>query len=120
MAQVSELWKDVDSTRLFVGPNDDKVFGCVAESKFNSPTNYHRQNFPVNSEIIEVKNISDQAYLQLATKNGLLGNRGQFSGAHNMITRHRKSPRVAKDFYNLDAPDDAGYQWCQTRGLFVI
>ncbi|KAB8226739.1 phosphatidylserine decarboxylase-domain-containing protein [Aspergillus novoparasiticus] len=75
---------------------------------FLGPINYHRQHAPV--------------YPQVATKNGghLSGDRRLIQNPH-MITRRRE--RLLSDghgFYNLDAPDNAGYQWYQTRGLIVI
>ncbi|OGM44254.1 phosphatidylserine decarboxylase [Aspergillus bombycis] len=82
---------------------------------FLGPTDYHRQHAPVSGEIIEVTNIQDQVYLQVATKNGhLSGDRRLVRNPH-MITRRREKLKGGDDFYDLNAPDNAGYQWCQTR-----
>ncbi|KAE8369287.1 phosphatidylserine decarboxylase-domain-containing protein [Aspergillus caelatus] len=87
---------------------------------FLGPTDYHRQHAPVSGEVIEVRNIQDQVYLQVANKKGhLSGDRGLVRAPH-MITKRREKLKGGHNFYDLDAPDDAGYQWCQTRGLVVI
>ncbi|KAE8167436.1 phosphatidylserine decarboxylase-domain-containing protein [Aspergillus tamarii] len=87
---------------------------------FLGPTDYHRQHAPVSGEVIEVKNIQDQVYLQVATKKGhLSGDRGLVRDPH-MIKKRKEILKDGHNFYDLDAPDDAGYQWCQTRGLIVI
>ncbi|KAE8395594.1 phosphatidylserine decarboxylase-domain-containing protein [Aspergillus alliaceus] len=87
---------------------------------FLGPADYHRQHAPVSGEVIEVKNIQDQVYLQVATENGhLSGDRRLVRNPH-MCSKRRERLEGDQDFYDLDAPDDAGYQWCQTRGLVVI
>ncbi|EIT75611.1 hypothetical protein AO1008_08470 [Aspergillus oryzae 100-8] len=89
---------------------------------FLGPTDYHRQHAPVSGEIIEVKNIQDQVYLQVATKNGghLSGDRRLIRNPHMITRRRERLLSGGHGYYNLDAPDNAGYQWCQTRGLVVI
>jgi phosphatidylserine decarboxylase len=86
---------------------------------FLGPGDYHRQHAPVSGKVIEVKNIQDQVYLQVDTKNGhLTGDRRLVRDPH-MVSKHSQL-KGDKSFYDLDAPDDAGYQWCQARGLVVI
>ncbi|KAE8141665.1 phosphatidylserine decarboxylase-domain-containing protein [Aspergillus pseudotamarii] len=128
-------WQDIDSARPLAEPNDDKVIVSVTDSMFDGnwdivkgvewpiqkllqttaidyhhgmfmhvflgSTDYHRQHAPVSGDVIEVKNIQDQVFLQVATK------KGHPSGDRGLL-------------YDLDAPDYAGCQWCQTRGLVVI
>ncbi|OJJ58352.1 hypothetical protein ASPSYDRAFT_90525 [Aspergillus sydowii CBS 593.65] len=52
-----------------------------------------------------------QSYLGLAADRGLTREVTEISRRH-----HKKKV----EFRSLDAPDDAGYQWCQTRGLIII
>ncbi|KAF7596943.1 hypothetical protein BBP40_011989 [Aspergillus hancockii] len=58
---------------------------------------YHRQHAPVSGTVVVARVVQNQVYLQVEKKKGRQG--------------------VKK---KLDAPDEAGYQWCQTRGLIVI
>ncbi|RAH74948.1 phosphatidylserine decarboxylase [Aspergillus aculeatinus CBS 121060] len=84
------------------------------------PADYHRQHAPVSGRIVQVRNIQDQVYLQIAKKKegrGLRPDRGLRRDAKEEVRRDRmpcKGPRI------LDAPDNAGCQWCQTRGVIVI
>ncbi|RAH47308.1 phosphatidylserine decarboxylase [Aspergillus brunneoviolaceus CBS 621.78] len=84
------------------------------------PADYHRQHAPVSGRILQVRNIQDQVYLQIAKKKegrGLRPDRGLRRDAKEEVRRDRmpcKGPRI------LDAPDNAGCQWCQTRGVIVI
>ncbi|KAL5003368.1 phosphatidylserine decarboxylase-domain-containing protein [Aspergillus recurvatus] len=87
---------------------------------FLSPHDYHRQHAPVSGKVIEVKNIQDQVYLQVAKKQSgthLAADRGLTRQAGEISRRHHKR---MNELRSLDAPDDAGYQWCQTRGLIMI
>ncbi|PLB46202.1 putative phosphatidylserine decarboxylase [Aspergillus steynii IBT 23096] len=86
---------------------------------FLGPTDYHRQHAPVTGEVIEVRNIQDQVYLQVAKKKGggLRGDRGL---TRDLAELQKREAKPGKQFFALDAPDDAGYQWCQTRGLIII
>ncbi|PGH20112.1 hypothetical protein AJ80_03680 [Polytolypa hystricis UAMH7299] len=82
---------------------------------FLSPTDYHRQHAPVSGKVIEARVIQNQVYLQVEKKkdeNGLCADRA--------IARPRHEIDRRGELYKLDAPDEAGYQWCQTRGLIVI
>ncbi|EAW07091.1 phosphatidylserine decarboxylase [Aspergillus clavatus NRRL 1] len=87
---------------------------------FLSPTDYHRQHAPVSGKVIEVRNIQDQVYLQVSKKAegpGIGGSRGLVRAPADI---HHRKKHHRNEFYDLDAPDEAGYQWCQTRGLIVI
>lgn len=73
---------------------------------FLSPSDYHRQHAPVDGVVREARVIHSQNYLQVVVdppapeeKNG-----------RSRLVPHR----------NLDAPDNAGYQFAQTRGLIVL
>ncbi|KAF7161350.1 hypothetical protein CNMCM5623_006964 [Aspergillus felis] len=80
---------------------------------FLGPSDYHRQHAPVSGEVIEVRNIQDQVYLQVAKKP-----EGGIGGSRGLIRKSADLQRRAG--FRVEAPDEAGYQWCQTRGLIVI
>ncbi|KAI0594682.1 putative phosphatidylserine decarboxylase [Biscogniauxia sp. FL1348] len=81
---------------------------------FLSPADYHRQHAPVSGTVVEARVIQEQVYLQV-TKDpdrlGLIPDRGLL---------FKKKPKDDKNQKKLNAPDEAGYQWLQTRGLIVI
>ncbi|KAL2827783.1 phosphatidylserine decarboxylase-domain-containing protein [Aspergillus cavernicola] len=88
---------------------------------FLSPHDYHRQHAPVSGKVIRVDNIQDQVYLQVMKKrdgSGLAPGRGIIRDPQEVA----RKANLARDgeYRRLDAPDDAGYQWCQTRGLIEI
>ncbi|KAJ5193478.1 hypothetical protein N7449_009620 [Penicillium cf. viridicatum] len=107
---------------------------------FLGPTDYHRQHAPVSGEVIEARVIQNQVYLQVAknTATGKIYADRAMVRAPAEVRRRRGvrvqyesegeggeggedvSPRASNKNEDLDAPDDAGYQWCQTRGLIVI
>jgi len=69
---------------------------------FLSPTDYHRQHAPVGGRVVEARVIPGQVYLEVvAIPDG--------QGGHSLHPRR-----------NLDAPDNAGYQFAQARGLIVL
>ncbi|KAJ5259465.1 hypothetical protein N7478_012446 [Penicillium angulare] len=106
---------------------------------FLGPTDYHRQHSPVSGEVIEARVIQNQVYLQVATNTTT----GKLYADRAMVrapaeVQRRRGVRVEYESdgqggdgdsevggdqalkEDLDAPDDPGYQWCQTRGLVVI
>ena len=110
---------------------------------FLGPADYHRQHAPVSGKVIEARVIQNQVYLQVAKNSAT----GKIYADRAMVrasteVERRKGVRVeyqsegegvdiegndaGKEDSNditpvdLDAPDDPGYQWCQTRGLVVI
>ncbi|KAI1086098.1 putative phosphatidylserine decarboxylase [Rostrohypoxylon terebratum] len=103
---------------------------------FLGPTDYHRQHAPVSGTVIEAKVIQELVYLQVTKdpeKTGLAADRGLVvkkplvvekrlrdliaSGGKKLKFLLANGGKTARD---LAAPDDPGYQWCQTRGLIVI
>jgi len=84
---------------------------------FLSPTDYHRQHAPVSGTVTVAKVIQEQVYLQVMddqAQNGV-----GLSPDHALLGP--KQPlETGNDPEDLAAPDLAGYQWCQTRGLIVI
>ena len=108
----------VNKLLQFIGP--DFQNGSLMHA-FLSPHDYHRQHAPVSGEVIEVKNIQDQVYLQVTKKRGnqgLIPDRGLNRDPAEVGRRLEERKRNGVN--ELDAPDDAGYQWCQTRGLIII
>ena len=69
---------------------------------FLSPADYHRQHAPVGGKVLEARVIPGQVYLEVEavpTGNG----------------EHRIKPKRT-----FDAPDTAGYQFAQARGLIIL
>ncbi|KAJ5505147.1 hypothetical protein N7463_008021 [Penicillium fimorum] len=103
---------------------------------FLGPADYHRQHAPVSGEVIEARVIQNQVYLQVAkntTTGKIYADRAMVRAPAEV--KRRRGVRVQYESEgeggedvsshdptneDLDAPDDAGYQWCQTRGLIVI
>ncbi|KNG91440.1 hypothetical protein ANOM_000446 [Aspergillus nomiae NRRL 13137] len=100
--------KDIDTTRPLAGPNDEKLVNETSMPVFLGPTDYHRQHAPMGGETIEVNNTQDQVYLQVAAKNGHLSGHRRLVWNPYMITRRREKLKGGHDFYDLDAPDNAG------------
>ena len=73
--------------------------------------NYHRQHAPVSGTVVEVKVIQGGAYLEVKSENGELKRRRRMAG-------HSHTPSDGQ--VAIKAEDGAGYQFFQTRGLFVI
>ncbi|GAP88313.1 putative phosphatidylserine decarboxylase [Rosellinia necatrix] len=96
----------------------DDFNGVSFMHAFLGPSDYHRQHAPVSGKVIHARVIQEQVYLQV-TKSpdqiGLTPDRGFLLGA----SKKRAAP-YGGDLRDLDAPDEAGYQWCQTRGLIII
>ena len=72
---------------------------------FLNTTDYHRQHAPVGGKILEARVIQGVVYLQVTTE----PIPGDPQGRNRV---------VGKRVFN--APDDPGYEFLQTRGLFVI
>ncbi|GIK05063.1 hypothetical protein Aspvir_009162 [Aspergillus viridinutans] len=86
---------------------------------FLAPADYHRQHAPVSGEVIEARNIHDQVYLQVGKKadGGIGRSRGLVRDSDDL--EHRRVQNQGQ-FYGIEAPDEAGYQWCQARGVIAI
>ncbi|KAI0882832.1 putative phosphatidylserine decarboxylase [Annulohypoxylon maeteangense] len=102
---------------------------------FLSPADYHRQHAPVSGVVLEAKVIPELVYLQVTKdqKAGLVADRGLVVKKPLMSERRLKDliasggkklrsliAGVEKDVRAVVAPDEPGYQWCQTRGLIMI
>lgn len=72
---------------------------------FLGPNDYHRQHAPVAGTVVEARVIPGQVYLEVIAE----PIPGDVDG------KHRLKPQR-----NFDAPDNAGYQFAQARGLIVL
>ncbi|KAI8964138.1 putative phosphatidylserine decarboxylase [Daldinia sp. FL1419] len=103
---------------------------------FLSPSDYHRQHAPVSGTVVMAKVIQELVYLQVTPDRGearLAPDRGLLVKkplVNRMILTDiaAGSGKKLKDLLgddgiatlDINAPDEPGYQWCQTRGLIVI
>lgn len=103
---------------------------------FLGPTDYHRQHAPVSGTVVEARVIQELVYLHVtkdSDKVGLAADRGLLvkkpqkveKRLRDLIATGGKKLKTllasgGTSFFDLTAPDDPGYQWCQTRGLIVI
>ena len=95
--QISEL--------LEGSPYKDRFDRGLFMHAFLSPADYHRWHAPVGGTVLEARVIPGQVYLQVIAEPVPGDPHG----------RHRLKP-----LRNFDAPDDAGYQFAQARGLIVL
>jgi phosphatidylserine decarboxylase len=72
---------------------------------FLSPVDYHRQHAPVAGMVVEARVIPGQVYLEVVAE-PIPGD----SGGQHRLKRERR----------LDAADNTGYQFAQSRGLIVL
>lgn len=86
-------------------PYKDAFQGGQWTHSFLNTTDYHRQHAPVAGTVVEARVIQGSVYLQV-TAEPIPGD------------PDGKSQLVGKRVFG--APDDAGYEFIQTRGLFVI
>lgn len=86
-------------------PYKDRFVNGLFMHAFLGPNDYHRQHAPVGGTVLESRVIPGQVYLEVVAEPVP----GDAEG------RHRLKPRR-----NFDAPDQAGYQFAQARGLVVL
>ncbi len=92
--KISELLQD--------SPFVDRFKNGIFTHSFLNTTDYHRLHTPVPGKVVEIRVIQGQAYLEVKAIDDLNLNKS--------LIAHRQ----------FDAPDSAGYQFDQTRGLVVI
>jgi phosphatidylserine decarboxylase len=102
-------------------PYRDSFNNGIFMHAFLSPADYHRQHAPVNGTVLEARVIPGQVYLEVDPK---VSDDGTVSLVlsrkfHNNGKRG-KVARSPDEVVTFDAPDTAGYQFCQTRGLVVL
>jgi hypothetical protein len=85
-------------------PYRDRFVNGQFMHAYLGPNDYHRQHAPVGGTVLEARVIPGQVYLEVVAE--LV--EGDASG------RQRLEP-----LRRFDAPDNAGYQFAQARGLVV-
>ncbi|ETN47042.1 uncharacterized protein HMPREF1541_01232 [Cyphellophora europaea CBS 101466] len=97
----------------------DSFAGGTWAHAFLNTFDYHRQHAPVAGTVVEASNIEGLCYLQVIAKDDEHG--------HTRLKPHRgfrspaNKPRHNGDVVaQPDAPDEAGYEFIQTRGLIII
>jgi phosphatidylserine decarboxylase len=111
-------------------PYKERFNNGIFTHAFLSPADYHRQHAPVGGEVLEARVIPGQVYLEVnpkATEDGTLSlvPQRKLHSPHNHSHSH---PHTQDEGYEshvngevtFDAPDSAGYQFCQARGLIVF
>jgi phosphatidylserine decarboxylase len=83
-------------------PYKDRFKNGQFMHSFLSPADYHRQHAPVGGKVLEARVIPGQVYLEVEAV-------PDENGGHSI---HPKR--------SFDAPDQAGYQFAQARGLIVL
>lgn len=86
-------------------PHRDRFVNGLFMHAFLGPNDYHRQHAPVDGTVLEARVIPGQVYLEVIAE----------PVAGDPQGRHRLKP-----VRGFDAPDDAGYQFAQARGLIVL
>jgi phosphatidylserine decarboxylase len=86
-------------------PYRDRFINGSFMHAFLNTTDYHRQHAPVGGTVLEARVIPGQVYLEVIVE----------SVPGDTAGRHRLKPHRT-----LDAPDNAGYQFAQARGLVVL
>lgn len=86
-------------------PYKDRFVNGQFMHAFLGPNDYHRQHAPVGGTVLEARVIPGQVYLEVVAE----------PIAGDTAGRHRLKP-----LRSFDAPDNAGYQFAQARGLVVL
>ena len=86
-------------------PYKDRFVNGLFMHAFLNTTDYHRQHAPVGGTVLEARVIPGQVYLEVVVE-PVPGDTGG---------RHRLKPHRT-----MNAPDNAGYQFAQARGLVVL
>lgn len=94
----------------------DKFKGGQFMHAFLNTFDYHRQHAPVGGTVVEANVIQGLAYLNVVVDNSgkLRTNRG-LQPQKLVVGDDEK-----QSYGELDAPDNAGYQFLQTRGCVII
>jgi phosphatidylserine decarboxylase len=115
-------------------PYQDRFNNGIFTHAFLSPNDYHRQHAPVGGRVLEARTVRGQVYLEVNAKANEDGNMGLVPQRklHNPKTHAHHHAQKSEDEVNgngngngngeasFDAPDNAGYQFCQARGLVVL
>jgi phosphatidylserine decarboxylase len=87
---------------------------------FLAPYDYHRQHAPVSGKVVVSRVIQGQCYLEVVEEVGK-SKPGEPSGrSHLRPVRPIFADPGPGEVRDLEAPDSAGYQFLQTRGVIII
>ena len=85
-------------------PYKDRFENGIFMHAFLSPADYHRQHAPVGGRVLEARVIPGQVYLEVEA----------------VPDPDNPGKHILKPKRQFDAPDTAGYQFAQARGLIVL
>ena len=86
-------------------PYRDRFVNGLFMHAFLGPNDYHRQHAPVGGTVLEARVIPGQVYLQVIAE---------------PVASDTSGARRLRPVRAFDAPDEAGYQFAQARGLIVL
>lgn len=128
--KISELLED--------SPYKEHFNNGIFTHAFLSPADYHRQHAPVGGRVLEARVIPGQVYLEVnpkASEDGTLAlvpqrklhsphththHKHPHDEGYESHSQSHSHPSSAETQVLFDAPDSAGYQFCQARGLIVL
>ncbi|KAK2607653.1 hypothetical protein N8I77_006316 [Diaporthe amygdali] len=90
--------------------------GGIWMHAFLNTFDYHRQHAPVGGTVVEANVIQSLAYMQVVADEDT----GELKPHRSCVSKEPKPTRTHGLFDTLDAPDEAGYQFLQTRGCIII
>lgn len=96
-------------------PYASQFEGGIFMHSFLNTFDYHRQHTPVGGKVVEARTIEGQVYLEVKVHSDPKTGKPQLGG-------QRRVGGKPHDSFNatVSAPDDAGYQFLQCRGLIVL
>lgn len=103
--RIAELFHD--------SPYQNSFNGGIFMHAFLGPEDYHRQHAPVGGKVLEARVVPGDVYLEVNIVDGP----PQEDGASKKLVAARSMDGAMRQF---DAPDTAGYQFAQARGLVVL
>ena len=85
-------------------PYKDRFENGTFMHSYLGPTDYHRQHAPIDGKVLEARVVQGQVYLEVEA----------------VPVEHNAGSYALNLKKNFDSLDTAGYQFAQTRGLFVM
>ncbi|KAL9118488.1 MAG: hypothetical protein Q9187_004970 [Circinaria calcarea] len=98
---------------LHDSPYQHNFKGGIFMHAFLGPEDYHRQHAPVGGKVLEARVVPGDVYLEVNIVDGP----PREDGASKKLVAARSMDGAMRQF---DAPDTAGYQFAQARGLVVL
>ncbi|KAK3175143.1 hypothetical protein OEA41_002389 [Lepraria neglecta] len=89
--------------------------GGIFIHSFLNTFDYHRQHTPIDDKVVEARTIDGQLYLGVTVANDPETGKPKFKGQRRVTGKADGSLNAT-----VSAPDDAGYQFLQCRGLVVL